>query len=36
MTAALLVMDFQVGVVGRYGDPGELLDRLVDAVDAGC
>jgi nicotinamidase-related amidase len=34
MTSALLVMDVQVGIVARYGDPEELLDRLAEAVDA--
>jgi nicotinamidase-related amidase len=34
MTSALLVMDVQVGIVARIGDPEELLDRLAQAVDA--
>ena len=34
MTSALLVMDVQVGIVARLGDPEALLDRLTQAVDA--
>jgi nicotinamidase-related amidase len=34
MTSALLVMDVQVGIVARLGDPEELLDRVAEAVDA--
>ncbi len=34
MTSALLVMDVQVGIVARYGDPEDLLGRLAGAVDA--
>lgn len=34
MTTALLVMDVQVGIVARFGNPEELLDRVATAVDA--
>jgi nicotinamidase-related amidase len=34
VTAALLVMDVQVGIVDRLGEPEALLDRLAIAVDA--
>ena len=33
-TAALLVMDLQQGIVGRYGDPTEYLARVARAVGA--
>jgi len=34
MTTALLLMDLQHGILGRYGDVGDYLSRVAAAADA--